>query len=134
MMSRNTYLISGVAALVVLGGGLMFWQMPSGDSTPDEPVRVLTQPAKPQAVLPAAAPQPNVPEPAFSDLTLRYRNAKDFRAFLLYLKQHPEKGGGYYANHIGSLCGSDLIRANNSLPYQDTVKENYARRAAAFRD
>ncbi|WP_374519150.1 hypothetical protein [Undibacterium squillarum] len=132
MMSRNTYLISGVAALVVLGGGLMFWQMPSGDSTPDEPVRVLTQPAKPQAVLPAAAPQPNVPEPAFSDLTLRYRNAKDFRAFLLYLKQHPEKGGGYYANHIGSLCGSDLIRANNSLPYQDTVKENYARRAAAF--
>lgn len=132
MMSRNTYLISGTAALVVFGGGLMFWQMPSGDSTPDEPVRVLTQPAKPQAVLPAAAPQPNAPEPAFSDLTLRYRNAKDFRIFMQYLKQHPEQGGSYYAIQVRSICSSDALQKQSALPFIEKFRDNYAQRAADF--
>ncbi len=132
MMSRNTYLISGTAALVVFGGGLMFWQMPSGDSTPEQPVRMLTQPAKQQAALPAAAPQPNVPEPAFSDLTLRYRNAKDLRVLMLYIKQHPEKGGSYYANEILNLCGALYFKGQNTLQYQEEFRENYAQRAEAF--
>lgn len=132
VMNRKVYLLSGAAALLVSGAGLIFWQMQAGDSVLTEPIRVLTQPAKQQAALPVAVPEPKSPETPFSDLTLRYRNAKDLRAFMLYLKQHPENGGAYYANHIGNLCGSNFIREQNSLPYQDKFKENYARRAAAF--
>ncbi len=132
VMNRNAYLLSGAAALLVSGAGLIFWQMQAGDSVLTEPVRVLTQPAKQQAALPVTVPEPKSPETPFSDLTLRYRNAKDLRAFLLYLKQHPEKGGSYYADEILNLCGASFFKGQNALQYQEEFRENYAQRAEAF--
>ena len=132
MMNRNAYLLSGAAALMMFCGLLISGTVQGAGSAPAETTDAAVQSATQHAPIAVSVSELKSQEVTFSDLTLRYRNAKDLHSFLGYARMHPEQGATYYVSEVLNICAAPVLREENTLPYSGKYIENYAERASVF--